>query len=81
MTVRFRRGGEEIVILHRGRRRLKKLLQEWEVKPWLRDRVPLLYVNETLAAVVGYAIDPQFLASADSTGLEISLLADHSTGI
>jgi tRNA(Ile)-lysidine synthase len=50
--LRFRAGGEEIK--HVGQphtRKLKKLLQEEAVVPWMRDRLPLLYSNGELVAV------------------------------
>lgn len=74
VTVRFRRGGERLTLAGRGGHSLKKLFQEWGVKPWLRDRVPLVYVGERLAAVVGFATDQQFAASAGPRGVDISLL-------
>lgn len=55
VTIRFRRGGERCRI--RGKihsRALKSLLQEAGVPPWLRDRIPLLYVGDRLREVVGY---------------------------
>ena len=50
LEVRFREGGETCV---RGgcHRPLKKLLQELSVPPWLRPRVPLVYMDGELAAV------------------------------
>ena len=35
------------------RRSLKKLLHEYHVPPWLRDSVPLLFINSELVAAVG----------------------------
>lgn len=57
--VRFRQGGEEF-FLNGQTKRLKKLFQEWGVPPWLRERVPLIYFNDKLAAVVGYAMSDLF---------------------
>ncbi len=52
VTVRFRRGGERCRPKGRqGSHPLKKLLQEYGVPPWLRERVPLVYIGENLAAV------------------------------
>lgn len=50
--VRFRSGQERCKPIGRAHtQKLKKLLQEYRLEPWLRDRVPLLYLNETLVAV------------------------------
>lgn len=52
ISVRFRQGGERCTPTGRnGSRLLKKLLQEAGLPPWLRDRVPLVYLNDSLAAV------------------------------
>jgi len=61
LTVRFRQGGEKLKpagSLHT--RELKQLLQEWGVPPWQRDRVPLLYYGDELAAVIGYIVASDF---------------------
>ena len=48
----IRKGGEEIQPSGQGHtRKLKKLLQEEGVVPWMRDRLPLVYSGERLVAV------------------------------
>ncbi len=60
VQVRYRQGGE--VFYWRGQtKKLKKLFQEWHVPPWIRDTVPLVYINGDLAAVVGFAIGDRYL--------------------
>jgi len=52
LTLRFRSGGERF--RPRGRdhhHSLKHLFQESGVVPWMRDRVPLLYLGDALAAI------------------------------
>jgi tRNA(Ile)-lysidine synthase len=52
IQIRFRQGGEEFQPygqLHT--RKLKKLLQEEGVVPWMRDRLPLVYAGDDLVAV------------------------------
>ena len=47
-----RQGGEEFRPDGQGHtRKLKKLLQEEGIVPWMRDRVPLVYAAEQLVAV------------------------------
>jgi tRNA(Ile)-lysidine synthase len=49
LSLRFRRGGEWLRV--RGRRqRLKTLLQDAQVPPWWRERLPLLYRGDDLLA-------------------------------
>ncbi|WP_028387531.1 tRNA lysidine(34) synthetase TilS [Legionella fairfieldensis] len=59
LEIRFRQGGE-LFSWHGQTKRLKKLFQEWSIPPWLRDRIPLLYINSQLACVVGYAVSDLF---------------------
>jgi len=52
LSIRFRHGGEGIRIRPGGpTRKLKKLLQEAGILPWMRDRLPLLFAGEQLVAV------------------------------
>lgn len=52
LSIRPRLGGEEIQPKgQRHTRKLKKLLQEEGVVPWMRDRLPLIYAGERLVAV------------------------------
>jgi tRNA(Ile)-lysidine synthase len=73
ITVRFRQGGEVCRPAGRGHRHaLKNLLQEWGVPPWERSRVPLLYVEEDIAAVVGYCICEPYQAGSDEAGIIVT---------
>lgn len=55
IKVKFRQGGEKIKLSGQtGRKELKKLFQYWDVPSWLRDRVPIVYHNDEIIAVVGY---------------------------
>jgi tRNA(Ile)-lysidine synthase len=52
LEVRTRTGGEEIKAAGQSHtKKLKKLLQEEGVVPWMRDRLPLVYSGERLVAV------------------------------
>ena len=52
LQVRRREGGEEIRPTGDAHtRKLKKLLQDAGVVPWMRDRLPLLYAGDRLVAV------------------------------
>ena len=52
IQIRFRKGGEEFQPYGQTHtRKLKKLLQEEGVLPWMRDRVPLVYAGDDLVAV------------------------------
>ncbi|HED15725.1 MAG TPA: tRNA lysidine(34) synthetase TilS, partial [Gammaproteobacteria bacterium] len=69
ISVRYRSGGESFRPAgHAHHRSLKNLFQEWGVPPWQRSRIPLLYVDEELAAVIGYSIGASYVAGADEPG-------------
>ncbi|WP_338521474.1 tRNA lysidine(34) synthetase TilS [Candidatus Legionella polyplacis] len=57
--IKFRSGGERIR-WRKQNKTLKKLFQYWNVPPWLRFRIPLLYIDNVLACVIGYAISDDF---------------------
>ena len=66
VEVRYRTGGEKIRLPGRHcRHKLKKLFQETGTPPWLRERVPLIYVGDKLAMVAGFWTDTDFVAGAD----------------
>ncbi|MBM4196149.1 MAG: tRNA lysidine(34) synthetase TilS [Gammaproteobacteria bacterium] len=72
LTVRYRGGGEGLRPVGRGRRReLRKLLQEAGVLPWMRDRIPLLYAGDSLAAVGDLWIAAEFAADKGKPGLRV----------
>ena len=73
VEVRFRSGGEAILPAgDRHHRALKKLLQQARVPPWLRGRLPLLFVEDRLVAVAGQWVDSAVAASGLDPGWEIA---------
>ena len=66
VEIRYRCGGEKIRLPGRTcRHRIKKLFQAAGTPPWLRERVPLIYVGDRLAMVAGFWTDADFVAAAD----------------
>ncbi len=51
LQIRYRAGGEQLQIDGRGRRDLKRLLQEAGLPAFVRQRLPLLYAGDELLAV------------------------------
>lgn len=79
VEVRFRQGGEMIHPLgYAHSRPLKKWLQDWQIPPWQRGRIPLVYVNATLAQMMlpfhPLCIAKSFAAKPDEMGWEIKLI-------
>ncbi len=52
LLIKFREGGEFIRIDGKTKT-LKKVLQELGVPPWVRDRLPLIYLGDKLVAIPG----------------------------
>lgn len=76
ITVRWRRGGERVRLPGRTHHhQLKKLLQDAGVPPWQRDRIPLLFCGDELAAAVGYWYFAPFAAQNAESGYEVVLSA------
>lgn len=71
VQIRFRRGGETIRPPGRGgQRSVKNLLQEYAIPPWLRNLMPLIYIDDQLAAIPGICIDCEWLAGETEDGIE-----------
>lgn len=62
MTIRYRQGGEACRLLGRPNKSLKKILQEVEMQPWLRSRIPLLYSGDELAYIPGIGVSEAWAA-------------------
>jgi tRNA(Ile)-lysidine synthase len=69
ITVKFRAGGEQIVTESGHHHPLKKIFQEYRIPPWWRSLVPLIYVNDELAAVADIIIDKRFKAPSEMAAI------------
>ena len=47
-------------------------MQEWGIPPWLRERIPLIFVDDEIAQVVGYCLCEPFQADNDEKAVFIS---------
>jgi tRNA(Ile)-lysidine synthase len=58
VTIRYRQRGERLQPANGAHHKsLKQILQEQRIPHWQRDRVPLVYVDEELVAVVGVCLE------------------------
>ncbi len=70
LTVRARRGSESLRLNINGRQRtVRNLLQEAALPPWVRERLPFLYIDGVLAAVPGLGVDVKFQPGGNTSGL------------
>ena len=65
ITIHFRKGGETI-FFRKQRKCLKKILQNLQIPPWERTTIPLLYIGDELAVVVGYIVSDLFYLSGST---------------
>jgi tRNA(Ile)-lysidine synthase len=76
VEIRLRRGGERLrPDCRRPRRSLKNLLQESNVPPWRRERLPLMFCGGKLVWAAGLGVDCDFQAK----GREASILPGWAT--
>lgn len=75
IEIRFRQGGEKFN-WHGQTKQLKKLFQDWQIPPWLRDHIPLLYINAQLASVVGYAVSDLYYQEGSQKAYHLYLQMD-----
>ncbi len=69
LEVRFRQGGERCQPVGQAQsRELKTLFQEWAVPPWLRSRIPLIYIDGELAVVSGFCQCQPFATVTQDSG-------------
>jgi len=62
LEVAFRQGGERLCLAgRRVTKSLKSLFQEAKVPPWQRQRLPLIFIEGQLAAVVGIGVAEAFV--------------------
>ena len=72
VEIRYRQGGERCKPEGRGHSSsLKKLLLEYQLPSWLRDRIPLFYVQDQLVAVGDLWVCDGWGVKPKETGIEI----------
>jgi tRNA(Ile)-lysidine synthase len=70
LRIKNREGGERFKPdLGRPSRTIKRMLQEYNIPPWQRERLPLVFMDETLVAIPNLAVAANLKAAADEMGL------------
>jgi tRNA(Ile)-lysidine synthase len=73
LKISNRKGGEFFKPdAKRPAKKIKQLFQESSLPPWEREKLPLIFVGNTLVCVPGFGIEHQYQASASKIGIEIS---------
>ena len=82
VTIRYRQGGERLQPANSPHHKaLKQIFQEQRIPHWQRDRVPLVYVDEKLVAVVGICLTQAALAINGEYALMVVLEPKLNEGI
>ncbi|MGB1262768.1 MAG: tRNA lysidine(34) synthetase TilS [Cognaticolwellia sp.] len=77
VTIRFAHQNPKCLPEYRQHSRaLKKVLQELAIPPWQRKRLPFLFYNDELVAVIGHFVCQDYLADNQELGLMISWQGD-----
>jgi|FLOH01.1.fsa_nt_gi tRNA(Ile)-lysidine synthase len=74
LQVRYRQGGESCRLAGRPNKSLKKILQEHQIEPWLRNRIPLLYREDQLVCIPGIGVSEEYAAKSGEPGLIVQWL-------
>jgi tRNA(Ile)-lysidine synthase len=74
LIIRNRQGGESFKPdSKRPTKKIKQLLQESDLPPWVREFFPIIFVDDELAAVPNFGIDQKYKTGPQMTGLEVNL--------
>lgn len=71
VTLRYRQGGETCRLTGRRTRALKKILQDADIPQWLRERIPLVHVDDTLVCVPGIGVCEGWQAGPGESGWKV----------
>ena len=71
LNLRYRQGGETCKLQGRRTRTLKKILQDANIAPWLRDRIPLVYCDDELVCIPGIGVSDGWQAGVNEPGWQV----------
>jgi len=73
VQIKYRQGGEKIALANRGgRHSLKKLYQEAGIAPWLRERIPVIYIDDKIAAIADLWVSKDFYGRAGESCIKLT---------
>jgi tRNA(Ile)-lysidine synthase len=68
LTLKFRQGGERIQLNESHHSSVKHLLQDWQIPPWMRASIPLIFLDEELILIGEYATAQAYRVSESEVG-------------
>jgi len=73
VQIKYRQGGEKIALPNRsGRHSLKKLYQEAGIAPWLREKMPVIYIDDKIAAIADLWVSKDFYGKPNQPCIKLS---------
>ncbi|MCZ4059225.1 tRNA lysidine(34) synthetase TilS [Pantoea sp. LMR881] len=79
VSIRFQAQGYFHIVGRAGGREIKKLWQALNIPPWQRERIPLIYYNQTLICAPGLFVTREG-ASADALGWRVVWQKNENAG-
>ena len=72
VTIRFNHNNPTCLPDYRNHSRsLKKVLQELNIPPWQRKRIPFLYYDDVLVAAIGFFVCQDFLPKVSAANASL----------
>jgi tRNA(Ile)-lysidine synthase len=77
LRIQYRKGSETIKPqANRPTRHLNAVLKSAQMPPWQRERLPLIFMHESLVLIPNVAVDAGLQASSDEMGLVVSWVCE-----
>ncbi len=74
LLVKFRQGGEKILSSSSKKHlSLKKMFNYWNIPPWERGQIPIIYHGDLIISVIGYYTRSDYLPEPNKHGLIFTL--------
>lgn len=67
INIRFQYAGKILIMGRQKRRNIKKIWQEHNIPPWLRNQIPLLFYNDQLISALGVFVINRTINYQDNT--------------
>ena len=82
ITIRFEHNNPNCLPDYRQHSRsLKKVLQELNIPPWQRKRIPFLYYDDTLVAAIGYFVCQAYVVKASLSDIALPIECEPNTNL
>ncbi|WP_348769490.1 tRNA lysidine(34) synthetase TilS [Buchnera aphidicola] len=67
INIRFQYTGKILILGKKKQRNIKKIWQEYNIPPWLRNQTPLLFYNDELVSALGVFVVKKIIKNIDES--------------